>query len=114
MSDNTDTYVTILSVLLLIAIIYLTYYHFCGKGEKSNLVEGLGALQSLYSNDGIQDAYLTLENDPDNPFYQDPYGYWRDVTWDLPTRNLHRVIFYPYLYEYQVDRYGVVWPYWSP
>lgn len=113
MSDNTDTYVTILTVLLLGAIIYLTYNHFCDLNKK-NLVEGLGALQSLYSNDGIQDAYLTLENDPDNPFYQDPYGYWRDVTWDLPTRNLHRVISYPYLYEYQVDRYGVVWPYWSP
>lgn len=73
--------------------------------------EKFGALQSLYSNDGPQDAYLTIENDP-NLFY-DPYGYWRGVTWDLPTRNLNVVTYYPYLYERQIDRYGTLSPYWS-
>jgi hypothetical protein len=110
MSDQTSTFVTILSTLLVVIIVYMVYIDIC----EDKKTEKFGALQSLYSNDGIQDAYLTLENDPDNPYYQDPYAYWRDVTWDLPTRNLHRVAFYPYLYEYQVDRYGVVWPYWSP
>lgn len=111
MSEYTNNFVVVLSTLLLITIIYLFYDHMC---ENKKTKEEFGALQSLYSNDGIQDAYLTLENDPDNPYYQDPYAYWRNVTWDLPTRNLQRIIYYPYLYEYQVDRYGVVWPYWSP
>lgn len=70
---------------------------------------GNGALQSLYSNDGMQDIYLTLENDPK---YYDPYKYWRGVPWDIPTRNLDRVTFYPYLYENYVDRYGTLYPYW--
>lgn len=73
--------------------------------------EKFGALQSLYSNDGPQDAYLTVENDP-NLFY-DPYGYWRGVTWNLPTRNLNVITYYPYLYERQIDRYGTLSPYWS-
>jgi len=73
--------------------------------------EKFGALQSLYSNDGPQDAYLTVENDP-NLFY-DPYGYWRGVTWNLPTRNLNVITYYPYLYERQIDRYGTMSPYWS-
>jgi len=73
--------------------------------------EEFGALQSLYSNDGPQDAYLTIENDPS--LYYDPYGYWRGVTWDLPTRNLSTISYYPYLYERYIDRYGTLYPYWS-
>jgi hypothetical protein len=73
--------------------------------------EKFGALQSLYSNDGPQDAYLTIENDPN--LYYDPYGYWRGVTWDLPTRNLSTISYYPYLYERYIDRYGTLYPYWS-
>jgi hypothetical protein len=116
MNDISDTFVIVLTAILFLSVVYLV---FSSNSTKCNISddmkeENFGALQSLYSNDGIQDAYLTLENDPDNPYYQDPYAYWRNVTWDLPTRNLHRVVFYPYLYEYNVDRYGVVWPYWSP
>lgn len=69
-----------------------------------------GALQSLYSNDGIQDSYLTV-NDDDKLEY-DGYRYWRGVPWDLPTRNLDRIVYYPYLYEYHIDRYGRSYPYW--
>jgi hypothetical protein len=70
-----------------------------------------GALQSLYSNHGIQDTYLTSDHGPGN---RDPYEYWRGIAWDLPTRNLDEVIFYPYpyLYENYVDRYARLWPYW--
>lgn len=79
--------------------------------ESNKREERFGALQSLYSNDGPQDAYLTIENDPN--LYYDPYGYWRGVTWNLPTRNLNAIAFYPYLYERYVDRYATIYPYWS-
>lgn len=93
------------------------------EAEKFN-----GALQSLYSNDGIQDIHLTVNND--DPSYggwagnsyggswggygwgHNPYRYWRGMPWYLPTRNLSRVTFYPYLYEYYLDRYGRFYPYW--
>lgn len=71
--------------------------------------EDFGALQSLYSNDGIQDLHLTVHNDRG---YYDPYRYWRGIPWNLPTRNLNRIVFYPYLYEYYVDRYARLYPYW--
>lgn len=71
--------------------------------------EKFGALQSLYSNDGIQDAYLTK---PVDRGYYDPYKYWRGIPWHLPTRNLQKIVYYPYLYEYNVDRYSRPWPYW--
>jgi hypothetical protein len=74
--------------------------------------ENFGALQSLYSNDGIQDAYLTIENDPDDPSNYDPYAYWRGVTWDLPTRNLNKMYYYPTQYDNFVDRYSTSYPYW--
>jgi hypothetical protein len=77
----------------------------------NNNYENFGALQSLYSNDGIQDTYLTINND-DNPYYFDRYKYWRGIPFDLPTRNLDRVAFYPYLYDYYLDRYGRIYPYW--
>jgi hypothetical protein len=73
--------------------------------------ENFGALQSLYSNDGPQDAYLTIENDPS--LFYDPYGYWRGVTWNVPTRNLNTISYYPYLYENHIDRYNTLYPYWS-
>jgi hypothetical protein len=84
---------------------------------------GNGALQSLYSNDGIQDLYLTVNNDNTDwsgwsdynwgdELSADPYRYWRGLPWYLPTRNLTQVTYYPYLYEYNIDRYGRFYPYW--
>jgi hypothetical protein len=105
-----DIIVIILGLLLFAIVIHLFLTNVCDN--KENQKEDFGALQSLYSNDGIQDAYLTIENDPDNPNNYDPYGYWRGVTWNLPTRNLNRIIFYPYLYEYYVDKYAKLYPYW--
>ena len=91
--------------------------------NKTDDVEGYsnGALQSLYANDGIQDINLTVNNDngwgygghyPGYGLGYDGYRYWRGVPWYLPTRNLHRVSYYPYLYEYYLDRYGRFYPYW--
>jgi hypothetical protein len=79
-----------------------------------------GALQSLYSNDGIQDIHLTVNNGSWNDggswggygWGYNPYRYWRGMPWHLPTRNLNRVAYYPYLYEYYLDRYGRFYPYW--
>ena len=96
----------------LILIVVIAYIFITDNGNKKMTQEQFGALQSLYSNDGIQDAYLTVENDPDNPTIYDPYAYWRGIAWDLPTRNLNRMVYYPYLYENYIDRYGRVYPYW--
>jgi|SRR5579872_7429555 len=96
--------VRIVLLLALIFVIYLVLF------IDNKVYENYGALQSLYSNDGAQDIYLTVPNDGDGCY--DPYKYWRGVTWDLPTRNLNRMVFYPYLYEYYVDRYNCLWPYW--
>ena len=87
--------------------------------------EEFGALQSLYSNDGIQDTHLTINSDSGHGWGHgwggywgkydvgyNPFRYWRGVPWNLPTRNLSRVSFYPYLYEYYLDRYGRFYPYW--
>jgi hypothetical protein len=101
--------VLFLGMILIIAIAYI---FITDDGKDKITRERFGALQSLYSNDGIQDAYLTVENDPDNPTIYDPYAYWRGVAWDLPTRNLNRMVYYPYLYENYIDRYGRVYPYW--
>ena len=98
----------LLFILFVLILIYLSTYFKCDK--KIYAEEHYdGALQSLYSNDGIQDAYLTIENDRTQ---YDPYKYWRGISWDLPTRNLNTLIYYPYLYEYYIDKYGVLWPYW--
>jgi hypothetical protein len=108
-----DNVIMVLSALLILSLVLIYFYEpneECSTNGE-NKIEKYGALQSLHSNDGIQDAYLTIENDPS--LYYDPYGYWRGVVWNLPTRNLGRMIYYPYLYEHQVDRYGMVYPYWS-
>ena len=89
-------------VLFAIALKYIIYYPMIEE-------ENFGALQSLYSNDGIQDAYLTIDNDSTN---YDPYAYWRGVTWDLPTRNLNKMYYYPTQYDNFVDRYSTTYPYW--
>jgi hypothetical protein len=111
MKGNDEGLVIILCVAFFVVIVYFLFTNSCydNKYDDNYNPEKFGALQSLYSNDGIQDAYLTLENDPR---YTDPYAYWRGVTWDLPTRNLNRLIYYPYLYEYYIDRYGRLYPYW--
>lgn len=93
-------------IILLVLIVVIALIYTLGEGNKENF----GALQSLYSNDGIQDAYLTTDNDG---IYTDAYKYWRGVPWDLPTRNLGTLESYPYLYEYHLDRYAMLYPYWS-
>lgn len=112
MGDQADSGTNYVIALLVIFFSAVIIFSVCFTFDNVDKKENFGALQSLYSNDGIQDAYLTLENDPNNPYYQDPYAYWRGVTWDLPTRNIHAVVAYPYLYENHIDRYGRVWPYW--
>ena len=97
-----------LFIIILSITLYLIYTLYVDTHCDADQ-EDFGALQSLYSNDGIQDQYLTIENDPR---YFDPYRYWRGIPWNLPTRDLNRVGFYPYLYEHYVDRYGVLYPYW--
>lgn len=92
-----------------------------GNGSNKNKEKFSGALQSLYSNDGIQDIHLTVNNDRGYGYggYSGGYGhgydgyrYWRGLPWYLPTRNLNRVAYYPYLYDYHLDRYGRFYPYW--
>jgi hypothetical protein len=109
--DGYNIIVIILGMAFFAVVIQLFFTNICNTTDQKD-IENFGALQSLYSNDGIQDAYLTIENDPDDPANHDPYAYWRGVTWNLPTRNLNRIMFYPYLYEYYVDRYAKLYPYW--
>lgn len=72
--------------------------------------EHYGGLQSLYSNDGIQDIHLTVNN------VNDRYGYgynpnmWR-YPWYLPTRGMYPY-YYPYMGDYFFNRYGVLYPYY--
>lgn len=134
---------TIIILVIIVAVVYQVcaddirewFFWMCGceSEKKTNKSEEQdenfdGALQSLYSNDGIQDTYLTINNDNNGwggwndysyggswggyGWGYDPYRYWRGVPWYLPTRNLSRVSFYPYLYEYYLDRYGRFYPYW--
>ena len=79
------------------------------KEIDNNIKEAFGGLQSLYSNDGIQDIHLTVNNDRGG---YDPYRFWRDYPWWLPTRNLDTISYYPFMYEYQFDRYSTLYPYW--
>jgi hypothetical protein len=103
----------VLTILLIVVSFVLEYavneYYISDCNKLNKISEKFGALQSLYSNDGIQDTNLTIPNDRG---YYDPYKYWRGVAWNLPTRNLDRLVFYPYLYEYNVDRYARLYPYW--
>ena len=133
---------TIIILVIILAVIiqvcsedmYNWFLWMCGCEEKrpemtEEEAESFnGALQSLYSNDGIQDIHLTVNNDNAGwggwnnynwggswggyGWGYDPYRYWRGLPWYLPTRNLSRVAYYPYLYEYYLDRYGRFYPYW--
>lgn len=95
----------------------------CSTESTDNVEKFSGALQSLYSNDGIQDIHLTVNNDNGYGYGYggfwgggghgyDSYRYWRGLPWYLPTRNLNRVAYYPYLYDYYLDRYGRFYPFW--
>ena len=88
--DGYNTITVLLYIILFALLIHLCFAKVCGDDVDKNNTEPFGALQSLYSNDGIADAYLTIENDPDDPANHDPYSYWRGVTWNLPTRNLNQ------------------------
>lgn len=95
-------------LIILFALIVITYIiEVCGYGK--DIREKFGALQSLYSNDGIQDQHLTKNTDRNG---YDPYGYWKDIIWNLPTRNLDKIVYYPFLYEHHEDRYAINFPYW--
>lgn len=72
-----------------------------------------GGLQSLYSNHGLQDIHLTVNNDSGYGYgYGYPYSYWGGYPWHLGTRNFYRYSHYPYLYGYVHNRYRGWWPYW--
>lgn len=104
----TTNQIILIIVILIMGYIILSQTQTQSSDDKEDNKEKFdGALQSLYSNDGIQDQYLTVDDS-----YFDPYKYWRSVPWNLPTRNLGEMSFYPFLYENYIDRYGVVWPYW--
>lgn len=106
MSHLITTALIILFIIFVVVSLCCNNYH----NNRSHDYETFnGALQSLYSNDGIQDAHITVQ---ENDCKYDPYSYWRGVPWYLPTRNLKRRIFYPYLYEYNIDRYSRIYPYW--
>jgi hypothetical protein len=98
--------------IIITVVFFIVVIHLCLIDIRCGSKENFGALQSLYSNDGIQDAYLTIENDPDNPNHFDQYAYWRGVTWNLPTRNLNRMSYYPFEYDNFIDRYATNYPYW--
>ena len=93
---------------MLAAVVVITYI--IGEcGYRNEIHEKFGALQSLYSNDGIQDQHLTGNTEKNG---YDPYGYWKDIVWNLPTRNLNKIVYYPFFYEQHEDRYATNWPYW--
>jgi hypothetical protein len=110
----------IIFLIIIIAIVYQTYsddiYNWNKAPHKIDSEESFnGALQSLYSNDGIQDTHLTINSDreyggPLNGY--DRYRYWRGIPWNLPTRNLNRLTYNPYRYNYRRNRYRKLNPYW--
>jgi hypothetical protein len=91
-------YKHILAILIAFAVVIVIYLLISQK------IENFGALQSLYSNTGVQDIHLTVENDP--YLYGDPYYNLRHVPWNLPTRNMHRRGFPPVIYYDIIDRYN--------
>lgn len=106
---NSLIIVIILITIIMIVVITFNYYN-CNYKNRENEEKFSGALQSLYSNDGIQDRYLTVNNEIN---CHNDYAFWdEEIVWNLPTRNLTREVFYPYLYEYHVDRYSMPYPYW--
>lgn len=101
-----------LTIIVLIIVVAVLFQIYSADVLKALNIENFdGALQSLYSNDGIQDMHLTINSGDDYDSY-DGYRYWRGIPWNLPTRNLNRVSFYPYRYDYHLDRYGRYYPYW--
>ena len=117
--------ILVVAILVQWYLIDLRYWFWSMLGYDEGFGSGGGALQSLYSNDGPQDIYLTVNNDNTGSndwswgglwggygWGYNPYRYWRGMPWYLPTRNLSRVSYYPYLYDYNVDRYGRFYPYW--
>ena len=111
-----DNVMIIVALFLILSIVYILSYdllfchwsmnvHKSKNNKKTN--ENFGALQSLYSNDGPQDAYLTIENDSNENY--DQYEYLRNNTWNIPTRNLGTIVSYPYLYEKNTDMYETLY-----
>lgn len=76
-------------VLCIVCIIVLIFYF----KQNENFV---GALDSLYSNDGIQDKYLTGNHY--DKFLDDGFSaFW------MPTRSLNRVVFYPHHFDMNIE-----------
>ena len=98
--------VTIIFLLVIFILVVKSIYD-------SNFVQNFehyGGLQSLYSNDGIQDIHLTVNNVSDRYGYgYNPYM-WR-YPWYLPTRGMYSY-YYPYMGDYFFDRYGILYPYY--
>lgn len=120
-----DSFVLILTLLLILLMMYMYSDEIERTGARFvSYVKSLfscnenftsGGLQSLYSNHGIQDVHLTVNNDSDYGYgygYGYPYSYWGGYPWNLGTRNLYRYSHYPYLYGYVHNRYRGWWPFW--
>lgn len=91
----------------------------------STASENFGALESLYSNYGLEDEYISIEDGCDGdvctikrrhnhryPNYR--YTPLNRYPWYMPTRGLVRVPYYPYFYgNYYLDMFGrrVPFPY---
>lgn len=116
-----------LTIIVLIIVVAVLFQIYSSDVYKALNIENFdGALQSLYSNDGIQDTHLTINSESGYNYGgygmgsdwggkghgYDGYRYWRGIPWNLPTRNLNRTTFYPYRYDYHLDRYGRNYPYW--
>lgn len=112
----------LISVIALILLLLLLNEKMIIKNKNKNENESknenfIGALDSLYSNYGAQDRYLTGNRvlgicdelgcslNPNNYFDQ-----WNWTPWNIPTRNLNKLIFYPYAYQYFIDQMGKYYP----
>jgi hypothetical protein len=99
-------------VLIMIVIIIIVYLFIVSNQNQ----ESFGALQSLYSNDGIQDTHLTINQHTPKLVSTtgqfDDHDKWQDFPWHTQTRNLYRISVNPSHYEYYPDRYSKFSPYW--
>ena len=110
-------YILIGIILLMFVIILLNENSIKTNDRYDDKEKFIGALDSLYSNYGAQDRYLTGNRVlgmcdelgcPLNPY--DYLGKWNWVPWNIPTRTNNKLIFYPYAYQYFVDQMGKFYP----
>ena len=97
-------FIVLIIILLILTFLIQPIIDSCNRSYLESFCGGSGgACVSLESNYGPMDNYLTEKTDRG---YYDPYKYWNGLPMNLPTRNLEKRVFYPYLYEYNVDRYA--------